>query len=333
MAESTQPAGDDKRPVNWINDDKWVHEQFESYPICKLYPNLRVKVEEVLVRWLAKFDKKIIHRMFKANKIFKEFNESAPFLQHILDLVESYTGPKLTLFDLCSGLGFVGCFLSEILDPEKVGNIYLIDKMFPMHGCESTNTQINIDHIRKYEWPIEIQCRKRNIKKTREQREITTLLESRPGPVILCAVHLCGTLSLQAINMYNSSNKYICLLLKPCCLPGKVHVYQKQEYVIGPHKFTARQLYKEPKWRGKFQFWNDNLMQCIAIDNKNLQDIPVSLSKVHPQNKFIFAARSAEDETEQSGKDWEMKIFSNCTKYQKPVTNPPNTQENSKLDA
>ena len=88
----------------------------------------------------------MIHRIFKNNKVFKgskisdltlmfsslEFNESAPFLQHIIDLVEEYKGPKLTLFDLCSGFGFVGCFLSEVLDPQKMERIYLIDKAFPM---------------------------------------------------------------------------------------------------------------------------------------------------------------------------------------------------------
>ena len=48
----------------------------------------------------------------------------------------------------------------------------------------------------------------------------TRLFERCPGPVLLLAVHLCGTLSLRAVDLFNEHENVKLLALKPCCLPG-----------------------------------------------------------------------------------------------------------------
>ena len=42
------------------------------------------------------------------------------------------------------------------------------------------------------------------------------------GPIILVAIHLCGTLSLKAVELFNNNPRVQYFCLKPCCLPGMV---------------------------------------------------------------------------------------------------------------
>ena len=42
------------------------------------------------------------------------------------------------------------------------------------------------------------------------------------GPVLILGVHLCGTLSLRAVDLFNQHPQARLLILKPCCLPGMV---------------------------------------------------------------------------------------------------------------
>ena len=59
---------------------------------------------------------------------------------------------RATIVDLCSGFGYLGMFLSEMLDPSKVKAIELVDKQWPMWtAARPTASQINWDHIRGVE--------------------------------------------------------------------------------------------------------------------------------------------------------------------------------------
>ena len=74
------------------------------------------------------------------------------------------------LVDLCSGFGYMGMFLAEMLDPAKVQNVILVDKQWPMFNqSQPLPHQINWDHIYgvgdwKPTWPIRLFTRKSNIK-------------------------------------------------------------------------------------------------------------------------------------------------------------------------
>ena len=66
---------------------------------------------------------------------------------------------------------------------------------------------------------------KLDIKKRCSRRDMSKRwLGSAEGPVLLLGVHLCGTLSLQAIHLFNENPRVGLLVLKPCCLPGIEHI-------------------------------------------------------------------------------------------------------------
>ena len=66
--------------------------------------------------------------------------------------------------------------------------------------------------------------------------------------VLVLAIHLCSTLAIKAIEMFNECKEIALLVLKPCCLPGRVHVHQQRKAAIGwafsnGHHFFARDLH------------------------------------------------------------------------------------------
>merc|ERR550539_2253793 len=89
----------------------FVRAQFQKLPVHKLYPDVRELMEEVVIGWLDKFTHDIIRRMFRRNRIFKEFNEVSPFIPSVLAFL-STTDQPVVLVDLCSGFGFLSMFLS-----------------------------------------------------------------------------------------------------------------------------------------------------------------------------------------------------------------------------
>jgi len=71
-------------------------------------------------------------------------------------------------------------------------------------------------------WPIPLNTAKVDLKKSKEIRDMERrLLGGGGGPIILVAVHLCGTLSLRAVELFNNNPRVRFFCLKPCCLPGK----------------------------------------------------------------------------------------------------------------
>ena len=76
--------------------------------------------------------------------------------------------------------------------------------------------------------PIPIRPRKANIKKGRELRQIAHhCVDQAPGPVIILGVHLCKSLSVHTVRLFNITN--VCrLYLKPCCLPGRKELRRRE---------------------------------------------------------------------------------------------------------
>mmetsp|Transcript_34589 Transcript_34589/g.110478 ORF Transcript_34589/g.110478 Transcript_34589/m.110478 type:complete len:243 (+) Transcript_34589:688-1416(+) len=98
---------------------------------------------------------------------------------------------------------------------------------------------------------------------------------------MLLGVHLCGTLSLRAVDLFNDSPSFFFLGLKPCCLPPAF--FAQRGDVFGSangHCFAAKAVAVAGKWqRGKwvggasrqelqrkFAVWVDNLSRCVECD-------------------------------------------------------------------
>jgi hypothetical protein len=229
---------------------------------------------------------------------------------------------RVNVIDLCSGFGYLGMFLSELLDPKKVKLIVLLDKQWPMHGADPAPHQINWDHVYgikaapttgersdTYEWtpdwPIPLRTRKMDLKQAGQLRQMEThVFQKFPGPFLVLAVHLCGTLSVKAVEMFNAHDTASMLCLKPCCLPEWNHTYTHDAWVFpktrdddearrgssedasrdeetprdaSSHAIPTTEVCAPGKWknnqwigpprahlRRKFDLWTDHL--CRAVD-------------------------------------------------------------------
>ena len=59
------------------------------------------------------------------------------------------------------------------------------------------------------------------------------------GPVIIAGIHLCGTLALKAISLFNRVPSVSMLCLKPCCLPGRIHAAREEVWRLGSTEIDA----------------------------------------------------------------------------------------------
>lgn len=111
----------------------------------------------------------------------------------------------------------------------------LVDKQWPMHNMAPAPHHMSWTHIYGshkevedqsipcyYEtWPIRLDTAKVNLKNSTQISNVEKRLINNKGPIILVAVHLCGTLSLKAVELFNNNPEVRFLCLKPCCLPGE----------------------------------------------------------------------------------------------------------------
>ena len=337
------------------NTPEFIKFELENMPAYKLYPHLCEKAYEILQKWHKEFPESIWSRTVKGDRVAKEFNESAPVIARVLEYIDSeFEKPeneeeRITIVDLCSGYGYLGMFLSELLDESKVRKIYLIDKEFPQVGKKAKENRMSNAHIvgvgadedddaqveswrPNYRIPIFI--RKVDLKGCDQVQSMQTHLfgetKFAKSPVIILGIHLCGTLSFKACEMFNANANAFKLILKPCCLPNweivnayKYHTFNTPEHHFGPfgsQKFIvktrdvcARGKWKKNKWIGpprsslepKFNVWTETL--CKSIEDrgvvKNVQKIEIQTDGGF-QNAYIFADRIKTSEEPITTSDW-----------------------------
>lgn len=215
-------------------------------PISTLYPELTEEYVGVLTSWKERFSPAVWTRMTKHGtdrtpRCVKEMNECAPVVVAVREALRRRASdesePPATIVDLCSGFGFLGMLLSEVLEPGAVECIHLVDQMWPMANAkESGPTQITWEHIRAPGWPIPLRTRKTNLKKGAEMRQLEKyIIGSASGSVIVAGVHLCGALAIKAIELFNRRRDKIAMIcLKPCCLPGRIHAAREESWTVRP---------------------------------------------------------------------------------------------------
>lgn len=145
---------------------------------------------------------------------------------------------KLQVLDLASGKGYLAMFLSEMLPASRVSRIVLVDSAFPpMHAAPGPQ-HISIEHITgsnprtgeaynadpadgaegvggggsgsggrglqpvRGAYPIRLDITKKNLKKRRQLRDLGERV-CGAAPTLILGVHLCGTLALRAVDLFN----------------------------------------------------------------------------------------------------------------------------------
>ncbi|CAJ1956853.1 unnamed protein product [Cylindrotheca closterium] len=275
-------------------------------------------------------------RLFKRDRVVKEVLESIPIIHAIDKYVRSMPPPpsdegglnknKITIVDLCSGKGYLSMILSEYLPPDKVEKFVLIDKAWPMCHAEPKPHHINWDHIygsyttaedgtelKSYfsTWPIPLHTSKQNLKKTSDMRRLQQRLgQTSTGPCFVLGVHLCGTLSIQAVQMFYSVPSIHGLILKPCCLPGMAYEKQQTHFQAGKYAFPTKEVcspgyWKKKEWegpprwhlQGKFDAWCRHLHEAMKYVSDSdvgvvtkLLEAPVQTNGGF-QNTFLFAQK------------------------------------------
>ena len=106
------------------------------------------------------------------------------------------------------------------------------------------------------------------------------IFEKTDGPIIILAVHLCGTLSLKAIEMFNNNDNVKLFALKPCCLPQMVYANRGDTFRIGNHEFDAKDVcsngsFNKKNWDGPPRWHLQvrvalNCMTCMKANSYNL---------------------------------------------------------------
>ena len=166
-------------------------------------------------------------------------------------------------------------------DAVQVERIVLVDKAWARHGVERRPHHIDPAHISDPGWPIRLSTSHADLKTPSDRRSLLRAFLSRGSPAMLLGVHLCGTLSLRAVDLFNDSPSFFFLGLKPCCLPPAF--FAQRGDVFGSangHCFAAKAVAVAGKWqRGKwvggasrqelqrkFAVWVDNLSRCVECD-------------------------------------------------------------------
>eukprot|EP00977_Amphora_coffeiformis_P026180 scaffold24543_cov195-Amphora_coffeaeformis.AAC.3 len=251
--------------------------ELQQHPLAVVYPHLFAAAPECVVKWRQRYrgDAAVWKRLFHKDRVMKEFIEAVP----VMDAVQRFVSAadmndyddnekKFTIIDLCSGKGFLSMFLSELLPPSKVARLVLMDKAWPMHGTTTLGPQhMSWQHIygtvpssssssqkKKYieTWPIPLTTSKQDLKHRNQRRKLAQRFlqnnEESSSPVILLGIHLCGTLSMHAIRLFNEHTAVKFFCLKPCCLPGMVHAKRHEVFRVGRHAFDSKLVCVHGKW-------------------------------------------------------------------------------------
>ena len=302
----------------------WLREQIDLLPIATQYPSIARRAHAAICRWRLRFSREVWGKFWKRQRLLKELNEYGPIIDHLERAFRAQKGPQgggstrvdddgmdgcvprvpgdappWTVVDLCSGFGFLGMFLAELLPSDRVERIVLCDRSWPMGGASAALPhQISWDHVRSPGWRVPLETKKVDIKKSLQLKSLAThVLQRSRGPVAICAVHLCGTLSLRALQLFRAHPNIVSIALAPCCLPGKKHRAQSMEYAVGPYRFAAEEFHRLPGGRRRFNEWCGHLHRAVDVDArwKALHHVPVQ--QRHFQNKFIFGAKPADGAT------------------------------------
>jgi hypothetical protein len=317
--------------------EKLMAEALRKDPIAVKYPEVFELGPKCLVQWRRRYrgNRPVWKRLFNQERVLKEFIEAAPIIDAVRIFVDraplaQSESEKFTVIDLASGKGFLSMFLSEMLPPSKILRFVLMDKAWPMHGTTPQPHHMSWDHIYGEPpsdpsrndhnpdkpqllyvdtMPIPLATSKQDLKHGNQRRNLEAKFLSN-GPVILLAVHLCGTLSLKAVNFFNDHPDVIRFFaLKPCCLPGMIHAKRHEIFSFGDHHSFDSKLvcvhgkWNKDKWRGPqrakleayFEVWANNLFWGVNASTARKALVHVEVQHGGGfQNSFIFAERLPE---------------------------------------
>lgn len=299
--------------------EAWLRSAVQVCPAYESHSSLLDECCSIVTKWRDRFwpHRALWARIRRGERLVKELCESAPVLARVratAAALEADGGAKkkMVIIDLCSGFGYLSMFLSELLAPwaDRIEKIVLVDVKWAPHNLASPTPKKHLDpeHIYAEGWPIRLTTCRSNLKNACARRQLAREFLSSGAPALLLGVHLCGTLSLQAISLYNDAPSALALALKPCCLPPKLHAKRDEVFVMGEHAFSACEVCADGRWRqGKwvgrankqecqmrFGKWASHLHASVVVSGEEGGEKSLETHRVQAswwQNAFIFATR------------------------------------------
>lgn len=294
--------------------EHWLRSEICVGVLSEKYPHTSRHVVEVACGWRTRFPGQLWARLARNScaTLIKEAREAVPviaFVQQRVAELNVADGP-VTILDLCSGLGFLSMLLAEMLPPNRVDLCVLLDKAWPLKGAgyvakpASHSRRMNWDHIYDLPWPVPLTTRCSRLGGSTVNTQILAkIVEPAPGPVFILGIHLCGVLSIRAVEIFNLGPKIVGLVLKPCCLPPMVHAMKNIHWTLGGHLFSAREVctfgkYNKNQWDGpqkatlepRFRLWADSLYRGLLAQSKRCDRVPLVIG--HYQDTYLFAERT-----------------------------------------
>lgn len=119
----------------------------------------------------------------------RRLREYWPLVQAITDKIKAQCAlTPATIVDLCSGPGLFSMLLAQLLPPDKVDKLVLIDTRWPLASNQVPKpNQFSREHIECSSWPISVEVKKCNIKKSGHQRDLKSRVLSQAKAIVLCA--------------------------------------------------------------------------------------------------------------------------------------------------
>ncbi|CAE7860932.1 unnamed protein product, partial [Symbiodinium microadriaticum] len=294
--------------------DTWLRGRLCDGALGERFPETCHRVAEAACSWRSRFPPPLWGRLARDNcsTLIKEAREAVPtiaFVQDCLAELDPTDGP-ITIVDLCSGLGFLGMFLAELLPAARVHGCVLVDQAWPLKGgvpepqqSKKHRTRLNWDHIYNLPWPVPLVTRRSDLKLPSTQAQILSrILEPAPGPVVVLGIHLCGILAIRAVETFNIGPKCVAFALKPCCLPPLQYAKSQTRWTLGTHTFAAAEVcargkYNKNVWNGpakatlapRFRMWSSNLFRGLLAERKEC--LHVELVAGHYQDTYLFGRR------------------------------------------
>ena len=111
--------------------------------------------------------------------------------------------PEAVILDLGSDFGYLSMLLSELLPPDKVQKIVLVDVQWAPHTVTPGPQNLNPEHLHADGWPIRLVSSRCDLKTASDRRNLCRAFLSHGAPVLLVGLHLCGTLALRAVQLFN----------------------------------------------------------------------------------------------------------------------------------
>ena len=191
--------------------------------VAQAFPTEAADATRAAEAWAARMPPAVFARVCKGPRLVKEMQEALPVLHRVrshLDTLDPADGP-VTVLDLCSGFGYLSMLLAETLPPDRVARIWLIDRAWPLGGEAGGASQsyMSTQHLQSsMAWRVPLRAVRCNIKKKGDRHKLDALVAAAPGPVLCCGIHLCGALSIRAVDLFNSHPQVCRTPLRHCAV-------------------------------------------------------------------------------------------------------------------